>query len=97
MVKGQDYKIWGREDYDAADIERVESAFLEQVHLYLTGKIPDQALIIFCTDHILNHPATRFIDQEIYRVISEIAIFATELTSTIKRLEQMLKHKAISE
>ena len=90
MTKGQDYEVWVRE-HDAADIEQVESAFLEQVHLYLTNKIPYKVLVIFCVDNILNQKAARFIDPEMYNVMSEVALLSTELTATINRLEQLRK------
>lgn len=90
----QDYDDWVRENH-AVDIERVEGSFLECVRLYLSNKIPYKALVIFCVDHLINHKATRFIDQEMYSIMSEIATFATELTTTIKRLEKLLEDNAV--
>ena len=95
MSTVQDYDDWVREHH-AVDIERVERSFLECAQLYINNKIPYKVLVIFCVDHLLNHKATRFIDREMYSVMSEIAIFATELAITIKRLEELLRNKAIT-
>ena len=91
-----DYDDWVREHH-SVEIAQVERSFLECVQLYINNKIPYKALVIFSVDHILNHKATRFIDREMYSVMSEVAIFATEMASTIQRLEQILLDRAITD